>query len=144
MGDNSEVNLRDVAERLGLREPGQRVLVVEDHIPLLLRLEEFWTEAGHAVTTLAGVEEIEDGVATGKRADLETWGTADLRAFDVVFMDHYFLSTHYNGARLTREIMLLSSPRIMGMSSDAAANRAICEAGALFALPKAELIQMLL
>ncbi len=136
------MTLRDLNESLGLHLPPKRVLVVEDHLPLLHRLAEYLEESGHEVTALQGVTEVSGSSATGPGPGDEVV-EVDLRDVQVAFLDHYFLSREWNGARLARELTLWNDPKILGMSSDARANQRILEAGATLTLPKAELMRLL-
>jgi hypothetical protein len=69
--------------------------------------------------------------------------SVDLRTPDAAFLDHYFLGRHTNGTLLTQELRLRGDARILGMSSDAAANASMVGAGANLALRKAELMRLL-
>lgn len=131
----------DVVTILRLDQPGQTVLVVEDHVPWLIRLSEHCRAMGHQVVSMLGVESVEDGIASG--AGLEAPQEIDLRTVDVAFLDHYFMSKKYNGATFARELRACGQARIFGMSSDAAANASMARMGADVTLRKAELMRIL-
>ncbi|AIE85033.1 hypothetical protein [Fimbriimonas ginsengisoli] len=131
----------ELTDLLDLGATGKTVLVVEDHVPWLTLLAHFWTEAGHKTLALTGIDEVHGDLAFGRTVD----GTEmiDIRTVDVAFLDHYFLSTRYNGALLTRELLLRKPIRICGMSSDAAANAAMRREGAIAAFRKSDLMRMI-
>lgn len=137
------MTLPDIVQATGLGEPGKRVLVVEDNLDWLRRLGLFWEEAGHEVMLMAGVETIEENVARGAGADLQTALEVDLSGLDAAFLDHYFLSRRYNGTLLTREIVARGQCRVFGMSSVADANARMVAMGAVAALRKAEFMRLL-
>ncbi len=138
------MTLKQITELLHLSEPGRRVLVVEDHVPSLQRLIDFWSEAGHDVIGMTGIDSIDGPIATGRDIGIDTFASFDVTGIDVVFMDHYFLSKTYNGATLTRELSRLSGPKILGMSSDSAANASMVRAGAVAAVRKSDLLRQMI
>jgi len=137
------MTLKQITDLLDLVQPGKRILIVEDHIPSLLRLKEFWEEAGHSVIAMAGVDSLEGTIASGRSADVDTFASFDATQVDVVFMDHYFLSRRFTGATLTQELMRLGQPRVLGISSDSSANAAMVRYGAVAAIRKADLLRQI-
>lgn len=137
------MTLGEIVQILKLDGEPQRVLVVEDHVPLLLRLEEFCAEMGHPVVAMAGINEIEGSIATGLDASLDAMLSVNLATIDVAFVDHYFLSRRHNGATVTRELTKLGRAKVFGMSSDAAANAAMAREGATLTLQKAEFMRLI-
>lgn len=140
---NKRMTLKEITELLDLEMPGKRVLIVEDHLPALLRVRDFWEEAGHSVIAMAGIDELEGTVCSGRTAASDVFHSFDVRDIDAVFMDHYFLSRTFNGALLTRRLMQISSPKILGMSSDSSANAAMVREGALAAVRKSDLLRQM-
>jgi len=140
---NERMTLKEITELLDLAMPGKRVLIVEDHLPALLQLRDFWEEAGHSVVGMTGIDAVEGTVCSGRTALTEVFDSFDARDIDVVFMDHYFLSRHFNGALLTRRLMQIGSPKILGMSSDSSANAAMVREGAVGAIRKADLLRQM-
>lgn len=136
------MTLPEIITRLGLDKPGQRVLIVEDNLDWLNRLAGFLEEAGHKVTAVAGISEIEGDLARGPGADASTPVEFSIRDIDVAFLDHFILSQRYTGALLARELSMRGMIRIFGMSSVDAANAAMREQGALAAMRKAELMRL--
>jgi len=134
--------IKELAERMDLLGERRRVLVIEDHLPWLARLSEFWTEAGHEVIAMAGVAEIEGNIASGPGLDLTETVRMDLRNVDAAFLDHYFLSKQYDGKAMVIELMRRGLPKICGMSSDARANQSMRAFGAILAFRKAELMRL--
>ncbi|MGV3615100.1 MAG: hypothetical protein ACO1SV_07175 [Fimbriimonas sp.] len=135
--------LRDFVDTMGLSGPPCTVLVVEDHVPLLIRLSEFVAEMGHPVISLLGVASIEEHLASGPGSDRGQTVSFDLRAVEAAFLDHYFLSRHHNGRTLTLALRAVGDAKIAGMSSSEEANRAMVDAGANLSVRKAELMRAL-
>lgn len=136
------MTLPEIITRLGLDKPGQRVLIVEDNLDWLNRLTQFLEEAGHEVTAVAGVAEIEGDIARGPGADTQTTVEFSIRDFDVAFLDHYIMSQRYTGALLARELSMRGMIRIFGMSSVDAANAAMREQGAMATMRKSEFMRL--
>lgn len=132
------MSLDDLLEFLDLHGTPCTVLVVEDHVTLLRRLTEICEARGHAVISLLGVTEIEEGEATGIGLDGDV--PFSLRGIDAAFLDHYFLSNRHNGRTVTQALRRVGDARILAMSSSASANESMLRAGADMAVIKNELL----
>jgi hypothetical protein len=135
--------LRELFQTGGLDRPGLRVLIVEDYVPLLVRLTEMMEELGHHPTSLLGVSRIENGVLYGPSMTEGVEGTAKVAEVEVAFLDHYFLSGQHNGQTITAVLRAAGNATILGMSSDASANAAMVKAGATASVRKALLMRAL-
>lgn len=134
-------SLSEILSVMDLEGGSRRVLIVEDLSSLRIRLSEVLRQLGHDVVDCLGVEQIEDGIATGPGATEDV--KVDLRSIHAAFLDHYFLSRTHNGRTLVREIRLVAHPRILAMSSSYSANEAMLQAGADEAIPKSALMSLL-
>lgn len=129
---------REFVAATGLSTAPQRILIVEDKVSFAVRLAEFVGEFGHRVTAVLGIREIRVDVAHG----LDLNGIPiefHLRGFDLAFLDYYFLSERHNGLTMTAELATRGCPRIVGMSSEPAANARMLAAGATLAFRKSEI-----
>jgi|GEM_PF-1668237 len=135
--------LAELTRCLELTEPGQRVLVIEDNLPWLYRLSDFWREAGHEVVALAGIRHVEGSAAVGMAPDLVSIVPVDLGSFDAAFLDYYFFGERHNGGTLTRALRAAGCERILGMSSDAQANATMAALGATATMRKSDFMRLL-
>lgn len=136
------ITVEDAFKELGLEGVPQRVLVVEDHLPLLEGLRNYLATRGHTVITLTGIIEVEGTIAKGSNAtgQLES---VDLWKIDTIFLDYQFESITYNGGSFARVLNQKSMGRVVAMSSSPASNAAMVREGAVFALRKNDLISFL-
>lgn len=130
-------SLSELSRQMELTTGPKRILVVEDHEGLLHRLRDFLLELGHEVVAVMGIVAIDDAHAVAPSGERFA-----LAGFDGAFLDHYFLSRHYNGTHLTHELVVHECPRIFAMSSDAVANASMRAAGANFSLRKPDLLRL--
>ena len=136
------MHLRDIWASLDLLLEPRRVLIVEDHLPLAARLQEFLLESNHNTTACVGIHAIESSVAQATSLVGEPI-SINLAEVQVVFLDHFFLSKTYTGSTFLKELLLVGSPKVLAMSSDPDANATMLALGATVAIRKSELISML-
>ncbi len=130
------MTLPELARALDLDAGPRRVLVVED-APLHHEATLAWlARQGHAVAALAEVGELDRTLLRGRDLQGETI-EVDLAALDAALLDYYFPRPPWDGRRLAETLVRMNPRvRVFGMSSVDAANERMVRAGALAALRK--------
>jgi CheY-like chemotaxis protein len=126
---------------LNLNEP-RRILIIEDKVSFALRLRKFLVRRGHSVHSYSGVERGGDVLFGIDPHHDDAPACLELTQYDVCFLDHYFAGDDFNGSSFLT--VLADFPiRVCGMSSVDSANEAMRRRGALTALRKDLLDQLL-
>ena len=123
--------------QLGL-ETEKRVLIIEDHRSFAAALRDVLIAEGHEVTCFAGVEQCDSQSLLG----VDPNASVELEDFDVCFLDHYFEGGFFNGTTMT-PLLVGAGITVCGMSSLASANRSMIASGAVTALIKLQLGELL-
>jgi len=122
---------------LNLDSESQRVLIIEDDRHWQRDLSQLLAGIGHEVDAFDGIARLAPSPVLATRGSCPF--EIDLGAYDIAFLDYYFLGGVTNGGDLAAAISTFPQTRIVGMSSDPGANARMLAQGAHWAMRKSEL-----